>query len=151
MAASKKEIVVRSRLGERKVNAERLLNFPRGLIGFENQFEFVLLQIKEESAFMILQSTHDVQLGLMVTDPFLFVDKYELKIGEAEQRILRVDTIRELAVLVTVSIPKGNPQDTTLNLAGPILINSSRRIGLQVPQVDINYPSHFRLGDQEKV
>ena len=38
------------------------------------------------------------------------------------------------AVLVTVSIPAGQPEAAVLNMAGPIIINSQARLGLQVPQ-----------------
>ena len=38
------------------------------------------------------------------------------------------------AVLVTVSIPAGAPEQAALNLTGPIVINYEARVGLQVPQ-----------------
>jgi len=41
------------------------------------------------------------------------------------------------------------PQDTVLNLSGPICINVVARIGLQIPQIDPRYPSHHRLGPDE--
>ena len=82
----------------------------------------------------------------MVADPFCFITDYNVKLGTAEQKILRLDNIRQLAVLVTVSIPKGRPEETALNLMGPILVNHEARIGLQVPQVDSKHPSRFLVG-----
>lgn len=70
----------------------------------------------------------------------LFLPEYRIKIGDAEQNMLQVKTAGELAVLVTVSIPPGHPERTALNLTGPILINHEARIGLQVPQADVNPP-----------
>ncbi len=142
---AKKEIVIQTRVGERVVDMSRSILFPKGLIGFENRHEFALLQIREDAPFMLLQCLSDTSLGLIVTDPYPFYEEYQLSVGDAEQKILRIKSIRELAVLVTVTIPAGRPQETTLNLTGPILINSTSRIGLQVPQTDPSLPSHYRL------
>jgi flagellar assembly factor FliW len=66
-------------------------------------------------------------------------------VGEAEQKLLRLQNIRQVAVLVTVSIPKGEPEKTALNLTGPILINHQAKLGLQVPQVDGKFPNQVYL------
>ncbi|WP_051694460.1 flagellar assembly protein FliW [Desulfohalovibrio reitneri] len=147
--AGKNEIVVRTRLGERTVERERVITFPKGLIGFERKRDFALLKIRDDSPFMLLQCLGDSKLGLVVTDPYAFLENYEIHIGDAEQRILRIDSLRQLAVLVTVSIPQGKPEETTLNLTGPVLINSASRIGLQVPQTDPRFPSHYRLPKED--
>jgi flagellar assembly factor FliW len=142
---AKKEIVIQTRVGERVVDMSRSIHFPKGLIGFEDRREFALLQIREDAPFMLLQCLTDTSLGLIVTDPYPFYEDYQLVVGDAEQKILRIKSIRELAILVTVSIPPGRPEETTLNLTGPILINSTSRIGMQVPQTDPSLPSHFKL------
>ncbi len=146
MAKRQVEQKVQTRLGSLAVDMARVIRFPRGLIGFEDCKEFTLLQLKDNSPFLILQSLIRPELGLMVADPFCFLTDYNVKIGSAEQKILRLDNIRQLAVLVTVTIPKGRPEDTALNLMGPILVNHQARIGLQVPQVDTKYPSQFFVG-----
>lgn len=142
---ARKEVTVQTRLGERVVDQSRIVTFPKGLIGFENRREFALLQIRDDSPFMLLQCVNDPKLGLVVTDPFTFIEGYEIQIGEAEQRILRIESIRQLAILVTVSIPQGRPDEAVLNLTGPICINSKSRIGLQVPQTDPRFPSKYHL------
>ena len=53
--------------------------------------------------------------------------------------------MRQAAILVTVSIPQGQPEKVALNLSGPIVINSEARVGLQVPQVDADRPSRFYI------
>lgn len=44
-------------LGEVKLNSEQLWRFPKGVPGFEDQKEFVLLPIEGNSFFQVLQST----------------------------------------------------------------------------------------------
>ena len=79
-------------------------------------------------------------LGLLVGDPYIFMPEYSVRIGNAEQALLQVQSAEQVAVLVTVSIPHGHPNQTALNLTGPILINHDARIGIQVPQSDIDPP-----------
>ncbi|MCH5277645.1 MAG: flagellar assembly protein FliW [Desulfovibrionaceae bacterium] len=131
---------VQTRLGPRRIDPDKIIAFPRGLMGFEDQREFTLLQLREDAPFLVLQSLSDPNLGLLVGDPYAFLPEYRIKIGDAEQNLLRVKSAAELAVLVTVSIPPGHPERTALNLTGPILINHEARIGLQAPQSDINPP-----------
>ena len=143
--ARQKEKVILTRIGKRVVELDKTLYFPHGLIGFEEEREFILLQIKDDSPFLILQSVHTPRVGILVADPYSFTTQYEVKLGEPEQKILRLKNIRQLAVLVTVSIPHGQPEKTALNLSGPILINYEARVGLQVPQVDNKYAGHIYL------
>lgn len=143
--AEVKELVIQTRLGQRTIAAERILHFPRGIIGFEQLHRFTLLQIKADSPFLMLQSIDDPEQGLLVTDPYSFMERYEIKVGDTEQKILQLQDRKHVAVLVTVTIPAGRPQDTTLNLSGPIVINTVTRVGLQVPQTDTELPSHYQL------
>ncbi|WP_319761667.1 flagellar assembly protein FliW [Maridesulfovibrio sp.] len=143
MAKERKKII-RTRIGEREITDEGIIYFSRGLIGFDDKRDFALIQLSEDSPFLLLQSLEDPGLGLLVADPYSFMDDYEVRLSEAEKRILRVENVRQMAVLVTVTIPPGRPNETTLNLGGPIVINSEARRGMQVPQVDTKYPTHFR-------
>ena len=147
MAKRQVERTVQTRLGKIAVDPGRIIRFPRGIIGFEDRKEFTLLQIRPDSPFLMLQCVSHPELGLMVADPFAFVKDYEVKVGNAEQRILRLENIRQVAVLVTVTIPKGRPEETCLNLTGPILVNYAARIGLQIPQVDSKYPGRYYIKD----
>lgn len=133
-----------TRLGEREIGSDKIIYFPHGLIGLEDKREYTLLEIKEGSPFMILQCLSDPGLGLLVTDPYPFMKDYNVKLEKVEKKILRIENIRQIAVLVTVTIPRKKPDETTLNLQGPIIINTEARIGLQVPQVDSDYPTHYR-------
>lgn len=139
-----------TRLGKQRIDLEKLIVFPRGIMGFEDKRRFTLLKIKDDAPFLILQCLDDPKLGLLVGDPYTFLPEYVVRIGDAEQSLLQVSQADQLSVLVTVSIPPGHPDQTTLNLTGPILINHDARIGLQVPQVDANPPRLLlRLLNQE--
>ena len=132
--------VIESRLGPREVRLDRVIHFPRGIIGFEDMREFTLLQIREDAPLLVLQSMEVPTLGLLVADPFAFLPDYNLRISDAEQHLLRAKSAADLAVLVTATIPPGKPEETALNLLGPILINHQERLGLQAPQMEGDQP-----------
>lgn len=134
--ARSKEIEIDTRLGRRRVDTEKIVRFPRGLAGFENEREFILLQIRPEAPLLILQSVATPLVGLLVADPYSFFDKdfFKPHVGEAERQLLQIDSLEDAALLVTVSIPSGAPEKAVLNLTGPIVINHKARVGLQVPQ-----------------
>ena len=140
MARRAKIVETDTRLGRQSIDASKIIMFPKGLIGVEDQHEFTLLKIRDDSPFLILQSMNKPEFGLLVGDPYIFLPEYTIRIGDAEQALLKVQRAEQLAVLVTVSIPHGNPNQTSLNLTGPILINHTARIGLQVPQADVDPP-----------
>ena len=144
------EKIIDTRLGRQVIALDKIIHFPRGLMGYEDQHEFTLLQIKAGASFLMLQSMTDPRLGLLVADPYCFMDDYQIRINEAEQTILNITSREQVAVLVTVSIPAGRPEKTALNLSGPILVNQEDRLGLQVPQMEGMYPAQLFIHEQHK-
>ena len=134
-----------TRLGRQVVDLDKVIHFPRGIIGFENRKQFTLLQIRPDAPFLVLQSMDDPGLGLLVADPYGFMPDYTLKIGDAEQKMLQVDKREDLAILVTVAIPPGRPEETVISFTGPILINHAAKIGIQAPQTDLKGPTKLKL------
>ncbi len=139
------QIEIDTRLGKQRIDPSRVIVFPKGLIGFEDKRRFTLIQIKEGASMLILQSLEDPALGLLVADPYSFLPEFSVRLGDAEQNLLQAESAGQLSILVTVSIPAGKPEETCLNLSGPILINHEGRLGLQVPQVDPTQPAKLFL------
>lgn len=146
----KKEIEIDTRLGRRVIDPDKIINFPRGLAGFEQEREFILLQLRPDAPLLILQSTTRPEVGLLVADPYSFLSSYPVIVGEAEQKLLRISETDETAILVTVSIPAGQPENAMLNLTGPIVINHQAKIGLQIPQ-GFEGPAQVSMHKQEEV
>ena len=139
------KIEIDTRLGKRVVDPTKFIEFPRGLVGFEEEHRFVLLQIKPDAPLLVLQSVKSPQLGLLVTDPRCFLEDFLPQVNEAEKSLLQIKDLTDVAVLVTVTIPLGEPTKATLNLTGPIIVNHYACIGLQVPQNDIHGSGRVNL------
>ncbi len=129
-----KTIEIDTRLGRRVIDPGKVVQFPRGLAGFEQEHEFILLQLRPDAPLLILQSMTRPEVGLLVADPYSFLPSYPVLLGEAEQHLLKISSAEDAAILVTVTIPAGKPEDAVLNLSGPIVINHQARLGLQIPQ-----------------
>jgi flagellar assembly factor FliW len=143
----KQRQTINSRIGPLAISPDKTIRFPRGLIGFESLREFALVEFKPGTPFHFLQSLEMPGMGMMLADPFPFLPRYEIRLAAAEERILRVKSIRDLVILVSVTVPKGDPQASTLNLTGPICVNVHERLGLQSPQVDGAFPARVLLRD----
>ncbi|WP_417292024.1 flagellar assembly protein FliW [Desulfovibrio porci] len=137
-------LAINTRIGPREIDPDRTIHFPCGLVGLESEKEFALLQIHQNWPLLILQSVTTPAVGLMVADPYSFIDSYPVQMGEAEKALLGLDAEEKVAVLVTVSRPADQPDAVALNLCGPICINYRLRLGLQIPQpVDLSRLDKF--------
>jgi flagellar assembly factor FliW len=137
-----------TRFGDIEFNDDDIVHFPEGLIGFPNSREYVLLCAKPGSPFRWLQSLDEPALAFLCTDPIHYVPDYAPTLSERHARDLgmTVDTAR--LVLCTAAIPKGKPEDMTLNLAGPIVVNAEVRRGRQIVLEDGAYTIRHRVFPQ---
>lgn len=97
------QLAINTRIGPREIDPDRIIHFPCGLVGLESEREFALLQIHQDWPLLILQSATTPAVGLMVADPYSFLDSYPIQVGEAELALLGLESKEEATVLVTVS------------------------------------------------
>jgi flagellar assembly factor FliW len=114
------------------------LTFPNGLIGCQDWKRFVLLSDDEEELpVAYLQSIDEPSVRLLVTDPRLIVSGYAARLSDEDGAGLGHPASDNTVLYCTLTI---NPDGMiTANLLGPLVINSSTRIGRQVVLSDSNY------------
>ncbi len=122
-----------------------VLTFAEGLIGFENLVHFLLLSPEPDSPFRWLQSMDEPTVAFLVAHPERFVSGYEPEIDDQIAEELAFEESTPRIVFTTASIPPGQPEQLTLNLAGPILINAVTRCGRQVVLDDAAYTIKHRV------
>jgi len=107
----------------------RIIDFPRGILGFPKYRNFVLIQPEENSSFYWLQSVEAADLAFVVTDPLLFVPDYQVPLREEVREEIGLADLSEANVLVIVN----KVGDTlTANLQGPLVIHATTRVAAQV-------------------
>lgn len=133
-----------SRFGTVEIDADRIITFKAGLLGFSNQTRFALLQPNPEGVFYWLQSVDAPDLAFVVTDPSLFVSGYEVPIRDEQAANLGLKSLEEAQVLVIVN---RYGESLTGNLQGPLVINVEARVGEQLVLADQRWSTKHRLVD----
>jgi flagellar assembly factor FliW len=125
--------IVTSRFGTLNVDEDRVIEIPKGLLGFPDRSRYALIQTGEENYFFWLQCVDEPNLAFVVTDPSTFFKDYEVPIKEETQAELALTDLAHAQVFVIC-----NKVDEWLtgNLLGPILVNAQNRTAQQVVLTD---------------
>jgi flagellar assembly factor FliW len=118
-----------TRFGVLEIPDDRIIEFPKGLLGFSQHTRYCLLEPGDDSAFFWLQSIEEPALAFVVTDPSLFVPEFSVPIRPEQMAELGLQRLEDAQVFVIV-----NKVEKTLtgNLQGPLVINSITRTGEQL-------------------
>jgi flagellar assembly factor FliW len=133
------------RFGTIEYQAEDVLTFPEGILGFEECKRYIVLRHRDDSPFLWLQSLDVPQVAFLVTDPAAIVPDYAPEMPAPVARMLELDENTPRLVYVILSIPPGKPHEMTANLAGPLLINVEKRTACQVVVEDEQWTTKHRV------
>ncbi|GIK18504.1 MAG: flagellar assembly protein FliW [Leptolyngbya sp. PLA2] len=131
-----------TRFGVIEIAEDRVITFPRGLLGFPEHTRYCLLEPGEDACFFWLQSLDDPELAFVVTDPSLFVPDYSVPIRPEQMAELGLSRLEDSQVFVIV-----NKVDQTLtgNLQGPLVINTLTRAGEQLVLAEKRWTTRHAL------
>ena len=127
-----------TRFGELNIPAECIIRFVSCLAGFPRHKRFALFPYEENSPFHILQSVSNPDLTFLLVDPYRFFNGYifELEDDQAEELGFSPENPPGVYALTTL---KGNIDDATVNLLGPVLVNWDKRTAAQVTLQNTNF------------
>ncbi|NBC30634.1 MAG: flagellar assembly protein FliW [Spirochaetes bacterium] len=120
--------------GRIEVDERQHLTFPRGLYGFEEYADWVLLDARQRP-FYWLQSTGDARVAFILINPYLFRHDYVLNIPEEDLVEIGSPDENDVLVFAVVTIPE-DQAEITANLQGPLVVNRKARIGKQSISLD---------------
>ncbi len=118
-----------TRFGLLTVDDDRIIDFPRGLLGFPEHRQFALIQTGEENYFFWLQSVDDANLAFVITDPSIFFKEYGFSLKDETQEELGLTDEAHLQVFV---ICNKVGDWLTGNLQGPLVVNAQNRQAQQI-------------------
>jgi flagellar assembly factor FliW len=121
-------IVRTTRFGDVEIAEDRVITFPKGLLGFSESKKYCLFEPAEDACFFWLQSIEDPALAFVVTDPSQFVGDYSVPIRPEQMTDLGLSKLEDAQVFVVVNKVD---QSLTGNLQGPLVINTVARTGEQ--------------------
>ncbi|CAM4275393.1 flagellar assembly protein FliW [Paenibacillus tarimensis] len=120
-----------SRFGTLAIKEEDIYTFTKGIPGFEDETEFVILEADEDGALSYLHSTTNPALMFIIADPFVFYPEYQFDAPETVQEDLKLEGTEQLMIRSIVSV-RDNWEQATINLVAPIILNMENRLGRQI-------------------
>ncbi len=118
-----------TRFGRISVDDQRIMTFPRGLLGFPEHQRYALIQTSDENYFFWLQCVDEPNLAFVVTDPTIFFKDYDVPLREDTASELEIDDPAASQIFV---ICNKSGDWLTGNLLGPIVVNVINRRAQQV-------------------
>jgi len=137
-----------SYFGEVEIDEKDILNFPKGILAFEEFNKFVIINsTEEELPFSWLQSIDEKDVAFIMIDPFLFKKDYEVDLSDKVIEELAIESESDVAIYTFLVIPEQVDQ-MTANLTGPIVININKNLGKQVVLEDKRYHTRHKIIDE---
>jgi flagellar assembly factor FliW len=131
-----------TRFGSVRIEADDILLFPAGLVGFEDCRHWVILADADNESVGWLQCVSRADVALPVVSPRRFAPQYQVRATRGQLAPLQLQPQDQAYVLAVVS---KDDRRLTLNLRAPIVVNLSRRVGRQLVTTD-NQPVQFDVG-----
>lgn len=135
--------------GEIDIEESKIITLENGMIGLPEFRRFALIFDEERgieaSSVMWLQSMDDPQTAFPVMQPNLVKEDYNPIVNDEMLAPLGEMTEDNTYVLVTLTA-KEKPEDLSVNLKAPIVINTDTKKGCQII-VEDDYPVKYKIYD----
>lgn len=125
-------IIIATSRGNIEVDRAEVIHFPEGLIGFEEYTDFVILDITDCAPFKSMLSVREGGPDFVVIEPMLVFDDYAPLVAELPLDSPESDISPDDVVLLSIVTLSDRPEQVTVNLRGPILLNLRTRSARQV-------------------
>jgi flagellar assembly factor FliW len=122
---------------------DTIIQFPAGLIGFQNLKAYRLFEPQDGYPLKFLQSVEREDISFVCIDVAAVKADYVVPMSDEEAQSLAIETPADALILALVVIP-ADASRMTANLAGPLVINArtlqGRQIVLDTRQYPLAYP-----------
>ena len=137
------------KFGELEINKENIFDFISPIIGFNDLTKYAIIDYKADSPFKWLQSLEDMDLAFPVTLCSFFNIDYQFSLPDEEAEKLEIETADDVFVCNIANIPSSNPQDATINMLAPIVVNLKNKKAMQVILKNTNFEVRYKLFNRE--
>ncbi|RKX21111.1 MAG: hypothetical protein DRP35_04970 [Candidatus Zixiibacteriota bacterium] len=126
------------KFGEIEVPDNKIITMIKPILGFESLTKFCLVENEEMLPFLWLQAIEEGSVSFIVVNPKVLVDDYNIEVNKIELAELEIDQVKSVETYVIATIPD-DPMEMSVNLQGPILINTENNFGKQLVLVNSKY------------
>ncbi|MED5049417.1 flagellar assembly protein FliW [Bacillus siamensis] len=131
--------------GEIRIDEGQIISFENGLPGFNEETQFVVLPLSEDSPFLALQSVKQEHIAFIVASPFIFFKGYEFDIDQSTLELLHIEDIEDVEVMAILTLEEPF-ENTTANLKAPIIVNKKEMKAKQIILHDASYETKHLIG-----
>ena len=131
--------------GEVELDDNKVIEFPNGIIGFEDFKKFAIIyDIEDDRDTKIswLQSFEEPTLALPVVDPLAVTTEYAPMIEDELLKPLGNPADEDLLFLLVMTVPSDMTK-VTANMKAPVIISTEERKGVQLIVDNADYPVKF--------
>lgn len=136
-----------TRFGTITFTKEDVILFPDGPLGFPDTTKFVIVDDPKSKPFRMLQSIENSHLAFTILDPKVARQDYKFNINLEDLKYVESTSLENLEVYCVVSLHQ-KLEDVTINLQGPIVINTKKQIAHQYVLVDQGYTTREKVLQQ---
>lgn len=132
--------------GEVTIGDDRIINFPKGIVGFPELTEFALIHDSEagdQGGIRWMQSMQEPNFAMPVIDPLVVKEDYNPEVND--DLLATIGGLDDVLVLVTLTVPS-DVTKMTVNLKAPIIVNVPEKKACQLI-VDQDFPVKFAIYD----
>ncbi len=133
--------------GEVELDDNKVIEFPNGIIGFEDFKKFAIIyDIEDDRDTKIswLQSLEEPTLALPVVDPLAVTTEYAPMIEDELLKPLGNPADEDLLFLLVMTVPSDMTK-VTVNMKAPVIISTEERKGVQLIVDNADYPVKFNV------
>jgi len=133
-----------TKFGEVKYKKSDVITFIRPILGFNDLTQYFIISRSESEPFKWLQSINDPSICFVIVDPTMVYPEYLVEISPYDVKQLGgTEDLKDYQIYGIVTVPKGRPDQMSINLQGPVIINVKNLKALQLilnnPDYDIRY------------
>ena len=139
-----------TRFGQIDVKAEDIIIFPDGPLGFPECTRFTLVTDERSHPFKMLQSLDKSALAFVIIDPLITRTDYHFNVTKDDLKNIKATTTDGLEVYAIVTM-SDKMEEVTVNLQGPLVINTITRLGHQFVLVNEGYSTTEKLLQESHV
>ncbi len=137
-----------TRFGNLEVDKKDIITIKEGILGFESQKRFFIVDPGDQTLILWLQSIEDGKTAFPIIEPKIFMPDYTIKLLPAELTSLDLTGVADASIYTVLTIPK-TVTEMSANLKAPILINNktklARQIVLQDNKLEVRYKMYLEL------
>ena len=136
------------RFGDLDLPDDKIIQMAKPVLGFEQLKKFCIIEGEDFEPFLWFQSVEEPSVAFIIVNPIFFDPDYHIEVNPKEIEELNIADVKTVETYVIVSIPP-DPKKMSINLKGPILINTKTKLDKQLILVNSKYKVNQYIVDSK--